>query len=274
MILNRYKATMCIVLFFIFTGVKAQSKNDSIPFDMLELEGKMLLFMDKLNTVAAEVKYANLEQLEKAEKEVSAIDSRWNLFSQAYQLDIVSDEQLLNLMTSYQEYKQSLSDTIQSRRHMLESFAAFNTSEKFIRKQKEPYQQMQDEAKKYAQVEKLAPMLEKLKLKEQLLVAEIDKSYELANAAAQEYGILKDRMKKLEESYIELKRMSESIQAQEYKPLIERIKDYLLSFAAVAIILMFINMVQSKIQAYKQLKQSAEEYQKAMQGSDDDIPSI
>jgi hypothetical protein len=81
-------------------------------------------------------------------------------------------------------------------------------------------------------------------------------------------------MQKLEERYIELKALSDSIQAAEYKPFIERIKDYLLSFAAVAIILMFVNMVQAKIQAYKQLKKSTEDYIKAVRGGDDEIPSI
>ena len=67
---------------------------------------------------------------------------------------------------------------------------------------------------------------------------------------------------------------SEKIQKAEYKPFMERIKDYLMSFAAVAIILMFFNMIQAKIQAYKQMRKSAEEYKKMLQGGDDEYPSI
>jgi hypothetical protein len=189
-------------------------------------------------------------------------------------LDIASDEILMNITVKYQDNKQLLSDSILSRRHMLESKDVFLEAEHYINKQKEPYQKMLTEAQRLSQLEKLAPMLEKLKVKEQLAIEEIDKHYESARSVAQEFAALQDRMQKLEETYIELKALSDSIQAAEYKPLIERIKDYLLGFAAVAVILMFVNMVQAKIQAYKQLKKSAEDYMKAVRGGDDDIPSI
>lgn len=78
----------------------------------------------------------------------------------------------------------------------------------------------------------------------------------------------------MEEEYIELKGLSEKIQAAEYKPFLDRIKDYLYSFAAVAILLMFINMIQSKVQAYKQMRKSAEEYKKMLQRNDNEYPSI
>ena len=271
---NGLTAFVCTVLLFLGSGIKAQTAGDSISFDMLELEGKLLLFVDKINAIAADVPYANLKQLEKADKEMAAIDNKWNVFTQAYQLDIASDEKLLDLTTKYQEDKQQLTDTIQSLRQRLESFEAFLTAEKYIKGQQEPYHKWLEEARQYSQLEQLAPMLEKLKVKEQLAVAELDRNYETAKSAAQTYAQLQERMKKVEENYIELKSISETIQAAEYKPLIERIKDYLLSFAAVAIILMFINMVHAKIQSYKQLRKSAEEYKKAMMGNDEDIPSI
>ncbi len=271
---NGLTALVCTVLLFLGSGIRAQSAGDSVSFDMLELEGKLLLFVDKINAISADVPYANLKQLEKADKEMAAIDNKWNVFTQAYQLDIASDEKLLDLTTKYQEDKQQLTDTIQSLRQRLESFEAFLTAERYIKGLQEPYHKWLEEARQYSQLEQLAPMLEKLKVKEQLAVAELDKNYETARAAAQTYAQLQERMKKVEENYIELKSISETIQAAEYKPLIERIKDYLLSFAAVAIILMFINMVHAKIQSYKQLRKSAEEYKKAMMGNDEDIPSI
>ena len=54
----------------------------------------------------------------------------------------------------------------------------------------------------------------------------------------------------------------------------ERIKDYLYSFAAVAILLMFVNMIYSKIQAYKQMRKSAEEYKKMLQRNENEFPTI
>lgn len=274
MIRNRLIFFACALLLSLCSGIKAQTSGDSISFDMLELEGKLLLFVDKIDAISADVTYANLEQLAKAEKEITSIDNKWNMFTQAYQLDIALDEKLLNLVTRYQEDKQQLTDTIQFLKHRLESFDAFMAAEIYIERQKEPYNKRLEEAKRYSQMEKLAPMLEKLKAKEQQFFAELEKNYEKAKEVAQTYDLLQDRMKKLEENYIELKIISDTIQATEYKPFIERIKDYLLSFAAVAIILMFINMVHAKIQSYKQLRKSAEEYKKALMGNDEETPSI
>ena len=271
---NRYQLIICAVLLSFCLSIKAQAPDDNIASDMLELEGKMLLFVDKVNAISADVAYADLKQLDKADKELMTIDTHWSLFLQAYQLDISSDENLMNIATRYQENKQLLADSILSRRHMLESESAFLEAEHYLNKQKEPYQKMQTEAQRLSQLERLAPMLEKLKAKEQLAMEDIDKHYEAAKSVAQEFTGLHGRMQKIEEAYIELKTLSDSIQAAEYKPFIERIKDYLLGFAAVAVILMFVNMVQAKIQAYKQLKKSAEDYMKALRGGDDDIPTI
>lgn len=276
MIARRLHFIVYIILLCLCQTARAQDNKptDSMSFDLLEMEGKILLFVDNVANIAAGIPYANTERLNNADKALAAVDNKWNIFYQAYQTEIASDETLLGIAAKYQEDKQALTDSIQSRRQMLESMEAFMAAEKFLEKQKKPFQEMEKEATGYAQVEKMSSMLEKLKVKEQLVFAEIEKHYENAKAAAQQYSALEVRMKKVEEQYIELKQISDNIQAAEYKPFIERIKDYLLSFAAVAILLMFINMVQSKIQSYKQLRKSAEEYKKAMQANDDDIPSI
>ena len=81
-------------------------------------------------------------------------------------------------------------------------------------------------------------------------------------------------MEELEEEYIEIKGLSEKIQTAEYKPFLTRIKDYLYSFAAVAMLLMFANMVQAKIQAFQQMRKSAKEYQELLKKNEEEIPSI
>ena len=47
-----------------------------------------------------------------------------------------------------------------------------------------------------------------------------------------------------------------------------------MSFAAIAMILMFANMVWSKYQAYKQMRENMKKMQKEMHKNDDEIPSI
>lgn len=240
----------------------------------LDVEGRLLLFMEELDAIAADVMRSNQGQLDKMDKKILAIDHKWMLYSQAHQELIAADETLMNVVAGYQENKQMVTDSIQARRHQLESFDTFQAAEKYMKGQTDVYKEMLETSQNYALVKQQAPLLEKLKAKEQLSFAELTGHYEAAKAVVGEFPLLAPRMEKMEELYIEMKGWSEKIQAAEYKPFLERIKDYLYSFAAVAILLMFVNMVQSKIQAYKQMRKSAEEYKKMLQQNDNEFPTI
>ena len=133
---------------------------------------------------------------------------------------------------------------------------------------------MYDEAVEYSLLKQTATLLEKLKAKEELSYNDVTARYEDAKTISEEFPALKKRMEKVEEQYIEIKGFSEKIKAAEYKPFLQRIKDYLYSFAAVAMLLMFANMVQAKIQAFKQMRKSAKEYQELLKKNEEDIPSI
>lgn len=240
----------------------------------LAVEQRLQSFMDELDGIYNRIPMQNQEQLQKASKSVLAIDHKWNVYSQAHQEIIANNEHLMEIVANYQESKQMATDSIQYRIHKLASLNTFVDDEKYIMGQDKTYLEMNESAKNYALLKQEAPLLEKLKVKEQLAYAELTKHYESAKAISQEFIELQYRMNKVEEKYIELTNLSEKIQAAEYKPFLDRIKDYLYSFAAVAILLMFINMIQAKIQAYKQMRKSAEEYKKMLQGGDDEYPSI
>ena len=265
-----------MVIFCFCMEIQAQENEKELTSlsQSLEVEGRLLLFLDELDALAANVLRSNQEQLKKADKSLMAIDKKWSVYSQAHQEAIAADEELMNIVVSYQENKQSVTDSIQGRLHQLDSFETFQNAEKFIRGQADAYKEMFETSQKYALLKQQIPLLEKLKLKEQLAFAEITGHYESAKSISNEFSILLPKMETLEEQYIELKVMSEKIQAAEYKPFLDRIKDYLYSFAAVAILLMFVNMIQSKIQAYKQMRKSAEEYKKMLQRNENEYPSI
>ena len=137
-----------------------------------------------------------------------------------------------------------------------------------------PYNELYNEAVEYSLLKQTASLLEKLKTKEGLTFSDITSRYEEAKTITEEYPALKKRMEELENDYIEIKTISEKIQAAEYKPFLTRIKDYLYSLAAVAMLLMFANMVQAKIQAFKQMRKSAKEYQELLKKNEEEIPSI
>ncbi|MCR5517586.1 MAG: hypothetical protein K6F17_03345, partial [Lachnospiraceae bacterium] len=112
-----------------------------------------------------------------------------------------------------------------------------------------------------------------LKTQEQVIFADIEANYQKAREAASVDPSLEKDMKDLDECYYDLKNMSTAIQAAVYKPLIQRIKDKLLIAAAMAILLMFVSMVTSKIQAIKKAREMAKKLKSQFQ-NDQEYPTI
>ena len=266
-----------ILCFVCFTATWAQdtpaeAKVD--PFAALEVRGRLSLFIEEIETLLANVSSAKQKQLKKAEKSLKAVENKWTLYSTAHGDVIASEESLMEVVVAYEERKQLLADSIASQLHKLDSYDKFESAEVFIESQIEPYNELYNKAVEYSMLKQTASLLEKLKTKEGLTFSDITARYEDSKTISEEYPALKKRMEELEEEYIEIKGLSEKIQTAEYKPFLTRIKDYLYSFAAVAMLLMFANMVQAKIQAFQQMRKSAKEYQELLKKNEEEIPSI
>ena len=266
--------TLCLASAF---GINAQEVATELkvdPLEALEVRGRLSLFIEEIETLLANVSSAKQKQLKKAEKSLKGIENKWNVYSGAHQDIIAAEEGLMEVVVNYEEKRQLLSDSIQSQLHKLDSYDKFTQDENYIENQIEPYKKLYDEAVEYSLLKQTATLLEKLKAKEELSYNDVTARYEDAKTISEEFPALKKRMEKVEEQYIEIKGFSEKIKAAEYKPFLQRIKDYLYSFAAVAMLLMFANMVQSKIQAIKQMRKSAKEYKELLKKNEEEIPSI
>lgn len=241
---------------------------------MLEIEGRMLGFYNQLSDISGRIPKATADELVEAGQQVTAIDTKWNAYYQLRQAEIAADDSLLQIVADYQLIRQSVLDSIAGRKHYYDSQKSFSDAEAFICSQDTAYERLYKTAFEYSLVKSLAPELDKVKGKEQLLFAEVQSRYENAKALQEEFGELKPRFLKMEELYIGLKNTSEKIQALEFKPWFDRIKDYLYSLAAVALILMFANMVQAKIKAFKQARENAKKFRQMMNQEEDDYPTI
>lgn len=265
---------LSLILCFVCLNTVGAQDTQVDPFEALEVRGRMSLFIEEIETLLANVSTAGEKQLKRAEKSLKGIENKWNVYSAAHGNVIASEESLMEVMVKFEESKQLLSDSIASGLHKLDSYDKFDRAEKFVSAQVEPYNELFSQAKEYSMLQQTAQLLEKLKTKEALTFSDITTSYEQAKTISEEYPTLKKRMEKIEDEYVQIKGLSEKIQAAEYKPFLTRIKDYLYSLAAVAMLLMFANMVQAKIQAFKQMRKSAKEYQELLKKTEEDIPSI
>lgn len=240
----------------------------------LEIESRMLSFYDQMHALSTDISHSAPDKLTEANQQVTTIDTKWNAYYQARQSVIADDDSLLQIVANYQLVKQTVLDSIAAKQHYFDAQKSVAEAEAFCLAQDSIYQALNKKAVEYSLVKSAAPLLEQLKGEEQSLFAEVQQQYETAKNLSQEFPVFQPRFQQIEEKYIELKNRSEKIQALEYKPWIERVKDYLYSLAAVAMILMFINMVQAKIKTLKQARENAKKLREALHKEEDDYPTI
>ena len=240
----------------------------------LEIESRMLSFYDQMHALSTDISHSAPDKLTEANQQVTTIDTKWNAYYQARQSVIADDDSLLQIVANYQLVKQTVLDSIAAKQHYFAALKSFAEAEAFCLAQDSIYQALNKKAVEYSLVKSAAPQLEQLKGEEQSLFAEVQQQYETAKNLSQGFPVFQPRFQQIEEKYIELKNRSEKIQALEYKPWIERVKDYLYSLAAVAMILMFINMVQAKIKTLKQARENAKKLREALHKEEDDYPTI
>ena len=287
---------LMIGLLFLSHTLLAQEAETPVPADVAELKAEIELrlsqFSDELNQmlvvgqmnfsvdgsvgVSQSVVNAMAERLKSLNQSYNALDVKWNTYYQAQQMDIANDEELMNKVAGLEALKQTVKDTLDSKTLSVESIIKFADADKFIISQVAVYKNLYQKAYKLSLLKKLAPQLEKVKAKEQLVFTELQTHYDQAKASCEVVPVLSKRMTVLDEQYVVMKSVSEKVQALEYKPFFQRVKDYVLGFAAVAIILMFFNMSMAKFKAYRDKVNNLGKYKKMLdnQGKGTNYPTI
>ena len=155
------------------------------------------------------------------------------------------------MVADIEQLKQTVKDTLDIRSGMVKAVENFANADQLIMSQVPVYKKLYKRAFQLSLVQKLTPQLEKLKARESLIFEKLQAGYEAAKSASEQVPSLQPRMNVIDEQFVVMKSVSEKIQALEYKPIIQRVKDYLLGLAAVAVILLFISMLRNKYKAYK-----------------------
>lgn len=206
---------------------------------------------------------------------LNTLDFRWNAFSQAMQTDIAASEFLMSLMTQVQQLRQTATDTIAAQQNKCNAIADFIKAEHLIFSQDIVYKELYKKAKSLSLVKQQAPQLEKVKAEEQILFEKLQTSYQKSKTATQLIPQLAKRSARLDDQFFALKALSSNIQSMKYEPPIQRIKDYLMSLAYVAVILIFINMVTTKLQAAKKARDMIKKQQELFKKTNnEDYPTI
>lgn len=285
--LLRYLFPVCLLLMPLCAA--AQDEVDNLEAATADIEMRMLSFEEEvaqLYTVSmvqlkvdAEMPLteplldAMSERLKSLNTALNSFNVRWNTYSQAQQVYVAESDSLLELVAKIQQIQQAVTDTLTLKQQQYEQLANFTKAEQVIFSKDSVYRRLYAKAAQFSLVSKLAPQLEKVKASEQLIFTEVQTSYNQAKEAAAVFPGLDLRMQTIEKKFVELKSVSESIQAMAYKPFIQRVKDYLLGLAAVGIIIMFLNLLYTKLKTAKQAYDQAKKLKESMMGQKD-YPTI
>ena len=231
----------------------------------LAIVGNMqVTFSDEMPLTMTYVK-ALKDKVNTLEQRYNSINIRWTTFTQAMQIDIADDEDLMTTMSNVEQLKQSVIDSITSKKAQCDALQDFASAEVLLAGQDTLYKSLYEQAFKLSLLQKMTPQLEKLKAREQTLFAQLQSSYQKAQQACQVVPALQKRMPALDETFANIQMVSTKIQETAYKPFIQRIKDYLIGLACVAVLLLFINMVTTRIKSIKTARQQAKQYKEMMQ---------
>lgn len=242
---------------------------------LLEMSEKMEGFLSELTELSEDIpqtKTANA--LAAVRRRLTSLNVRWDAYNTLMQMDIAQSELLMELVAQFQTSQQQVTEAMDQQQLVLEAIVRFREVERQFPNYEKRYEELEQEAISYSLIAKTADLLAQVKGKEQLLFQEVDQQFMAAKEAVALVPALTTEGTRLENRYLVLKQKSEAIQAAAYKSLIERIKDYVMTFAAVAIILMFFSMVQSKLKALKAARENAKQYQEMLQKNNSEIPTI
>lgn len=267
-------------------GMTTDEELDSISADITE---RMLLFQEEVMQLHALSRFrVDIDMdmplteplLDVVGDRIRALNAalnsftvRWNTYSQAQQVYVADNDDLLNKVAQIQQIRQAVADSMAARQQQYDQLTAFCKAEQMIYGNDKTYRQLYKQAAQLSLSPKLAGRLEKVKAEEQALFADIQTNYAQAKTAAEAFPGLKLRMKGMDSKFFESQSVSTKIQEMAYKPFIQRIKDYLFGLAAVAILLLFFNLMSSKLKAVKQARDKAKSL-KDMASGQHNYPTI
>ena len=273
----------CLSLMFPFP-VMLQAQEDNLADQMMEfvddfnrftLPNSLQVRFSKSNLQSSSFVRILRQKVHLQSNDYHSVEFRWNAFIQSKQTDIANSEYLMGLMAEVEEIKQAAHDSLDALQKKSDALADFIDAEQLLLSQDTIYKELYNKAFKLSLMQQLAPQLEKIKAEEQTLFEKIQNAYEKSKTSAQLIPQLTNRAATLDGQFYSLKALSTKIQAMQYEPPIQRIKDYLLGLACVAIILIFINMIVSKLQAAKKARETLKKQKKFFEKTDgNDYPTI
>lgn len=259
------------LVLLVSTPIFAQEEDDDVQLneaEIITIVEEMSSYISEVVMLQSSIPKAKVNNISSLENRLLAIDNRWQNYTALKQQEIGTNETLSSIASQYQQLFTTTMDSISTQQKILLAQTTFSTALTFILHNSGQYSKLHDNAVMYSLVPQTAKQLAEVKAQEQLLFQEMAKNYQKALDAIDVAPKLQKRKAELERAYITVKLQSDEIQAMAYKNMLERIKDYVMTFAGIAILIMFVTMVMSKISALKTARDAAKKVAESMNKKD------
>lgn len=241
---------------------------------LMDLYGHLTNFCDQESQVLSGIAGSNQAKLKQLDGKHRSIGKRFELWSAKNADAIAESEVLAQLLEQYSNLSQSCADSIANEGVRAQMRVDYKSASQYLDSKKALYDEMVEQSKLLSAVSQTANQLKQLQAKEKVEFAQIQAKFDLAHAAAQALPGYESLCTQIEEMFQDLQAKSTIIQEAQYVPFVTRIKDYLIGLACVSMILNFLNMVKTKIDAAKQLKAGQAKMKEMLDKANDPLPQI
>ena len=267
-----------LFIFLLWWQINAASiRKDSAAVtepDLIEVVNVIQDFTDKTDLILSYITSANREDVNLCRQEFVKLNLRWTKYYLSIEHIVLEEEEVLNMVLQLNDRIKELENSIDRRLLFFKQDEIFLQDLAFLQNLQKEYDDLKKLAISYSLTEQTAGQLEELKAREESIFEDASVKFGSMKSILNEFPELRDKESEAEQLFANISVKSQSIRSAEYKPFLDRIKDYLYSLAAVALLLMFVGMIQTKISAAKALKKNAKALEALRKQNSNEYPTI
>lgn len=267
---------LLIFLFWLQTGaVSAQDDlvSGSGP-GIIEVVGVIQDFLESTDLMLSHITEANSKDANLCKQEFYKLNLRWTKYYFSIENVALENEAVLDQVVLLDDRIKELEKLIDKRLLFFKQEEMFHQDLVSLQNYIKEYDEIEKAAFSFSLTESTSEKLKELKAKEEILFGDVSAKYGSLKSCLNEFPELGDTKDEIEHLFADISIKSQNIKSAEYKPLLDRIKDYLYPLAAVSLLLMFINMIQTKISAAKALKKNAKALKALQKQNSEEYPAI
>lgn len=268
---------LLLIFLLLWQSSAASIQNDSVvetEIDIIEMVNVIQDFTNNVDLMLSFITEADNKDANSCKREFGKLNLRWTKYYISIENTILDEEEVLDMVMLLHDKIKELEISIDRRLLFFRQNEIFQQDLLSLQDFLKEYDDMEKLAASYSLTEHTAGQLKELKAREELLLEDASVKFAGLKSILNEFPELSDAKVEVEQLFADISVKSQNIRSAEYKPFLERMKDYLYSLAAVALLLMFVNMIQTKISAAKALKKNAKALKALQKQNTEEYPTI